>query len=87
MRPKGILLVTLSGEGDLVRTTEDEQSRFNRGELLVLNEELAGTNMCGVYHPKSYVEAHWKSYFRILNFLPQGAKGSPSQDLYVLERV
>lgn len=87
LRPNGIFLVTLSGEGDLVRTTQDEQNRFNRGELLVLNAELAGTNMCAVYHSKEYVERKWNSYFRILRFIPQGAKGSPRQDLYILERT
>lgn len=87
LRPEGVLLVTLSGEGDLIRTTPEEQDRFNRGELLVLNAELAGTNLCGVYHSKGYVEANWSSYFRILRFIPEGAKGSPRQDLYILERV
>lgn len=87
VREKGILLVTLSGEGDLVRTTPSEQERFFSEGLVVVNSELAGSNLCGVYHARKYVEANWSRYFRILKFLPQGAKGSPNQDLYVLERV
>jgi len=87
LRPGGILLVTLSGEGDLVRTTAEEQTRFSEGELLVLDGKYAGTNLCGVYHPEAYVRKNWSRYFEILRFLPQGAKGTPRQDLYVLRRV
>ena len=86
-RPGGMLIVTLSGEGDLVRVTPEEQRRFFAGELVVVDEKFAGTNMCGVYHPESYVRTHWSPYFRLLRFIPEGAKGSPKQDLYVFERT
>lgn len=83
----GILIVTLSGEGDLIRTTHEEQARFRAGNLVSVDGKLAGTNMCGAYHPEAYVREHWAKYFRILDFIPEGAKGSPNQDLYVLQRV
>jgi SAM-dependent methyltransferase len=86
LRPGGILVVTLSGEGDLIRTTAEEQARFRNGELVVIDPKFAGTNICGVYHPESYVRRNWSSLFSILKFLPQGAAGSPKQDLYVLEK-
>ncbi len=86
MRPEGILLVTLSGEGDLVRITKNEQDEFHSGKLIVIDPEFAGTNMCGVYHPEQFVRANWSSLFNILRFIPEGAKGSPKQDLYVLEK-
>ena len=87
LRPDGILLVTLSGEGDLVRTTPDEQERFSEGQLVVVDGQCAGTNLCGVYHPEAYVRKNWSRFFEILRFIPQGAKGTPRQDLYVLRRV
>jgi len=87
LRPDGILMVTLSGEGDLVRLGESEQQRFYNGELVVMDAKYAGTNMCGVYHPESYIRRHWSKYFDVLRFIPQGATGSPFQDLYVLRRV
>ena len=86
LRPGGILLVTLSGRGDLVRITAPEQAKFDAGELVVIDPEFAGTNMCGVYHPESFVRANWSSLFDVLRFLPEGASGSPKQDLYVLEK-
>jgi SAM-dependent methyltransferase len=86
LKPGGMLMVTLSGEGDLIRTTAEEQARFRNGELVVIDPKFAGTNICGVYHPESYVRRNWSSLFSILKFLPQGAAGSPKQDLYVLEK-
>jgi SAM-dependent methyltransferase len=85
IRPGGILLVTLSGEGDLVRTTPAEQDRFRKGEVVVVDGGYAGTNICGAYHPESYVRKKWSRYFKVLAFVPEGAKGCPRQDLYVLE--
>lgn len=87
LRPNGILIVTLSGEGDLARITPEEHRRFHGGNLVVVDSAYAGTNMCGVYHPESYVREHWSRDFEILKFLPKGAHGSPNQDLYVLRRT
>jgi hypothetical protein len=85
--PGGILILTLSGRGDFVRLTAREQSRFELGELIVLDASLAGTNMCSAYHPVEYVRREWSDLFKVLRHYPSGAKGSPNQDLYVLERV
>lgn len=85
IRPGGILIVTLSGEGDLVRTTPAEQDRFRSGELVVVDGSYVGTNICSAYHPESYVREKWAPYFKVLAFMPEGAKGSPRQDLYVLQ--
>lgn len=85
--PGGILVLTLSGRGDFGRLTGPEQSRFENGELIVLDGALAGTNLCGVYHPVEYVRREWFDLFRLLRRYPSGAAGSPNQDLYVFERV
>lgn len=87
LRPRGILLVTLSGEGDLGRLTVEEQETFRAGEMVVVDPQFAGTNMCGVYHPEEFVRAQWAPYFKVLRFVQRGARGSPMQDLYVLERT
>jgi SAM-dependent methyltransferase len=87
LKPGGILMLTLSGKGDLVRVTGDEQKKFENGELVVVDPKFAGTNICGVYHPESYVRKQWASIFKVLRFIPEGALGCPRQDLYALERV
>ena len=87
LAPGGILVLTLSGRGDLGRLTAAEQSRFEDGQLIVVDGSLAGTNMCGVYHPVEYVRRNWSDLFTLLHHYPSGAEGSPNQDLNVFERV
>jgi SAM-dependent methyltransferase len=87
IEPGGILMLTLSGEGDFDRMTEEERHRFNRGELVVVDGQYAGTNMCGIYHPPSYAAEKWGDLFRLRRRYPEGAHGSPRQDLYVFERL
>lgn len=81
------MLLTLSGKGDFARLTAAERARFEKNELIVLDPSLAGTNMCGVFHPKTYVEREWGDLFSILRHYPSGALGSPNQDLYVFRRL
>lgn len=85
--PEGILVLTLSGRGDFGRLTAAEISRFDNGELIVLDAKLAGTNLCAVFHPAEYVRREWSDLFRLLRHYPSGARGTPNQDLYVFERT
>jgi SAM-dependent methyltransferase len=85
--PGGVLVLTLSGRGDFGRLTEKERLDFESGQLIVVDAELAGTNMCAVFHPPAYVGREWSDLFSLVRHYPSGAKGSPNQDLYVFERV
>jgi SAM-dependent methyltransferase len=87
LAPGGILVLTLSGRGDFARLTDAERSRFENGELIVLDSDYAGTNMCGVFHPMQYVRREWADLFSLLRHYPSGAHGSPNQDLYVFGRI
>ena len=79
--------MTLSGHGDFRRVTKSEADKFEMGELVVVDPELAGSNMCAVYHPEAYVRREWSDLFTLLRKYPQGAGGVPNQDLYLFERV
>lgn len=83
----GILMLTLSGEGDSDRMTEAERKRFAAGELVEVDPRYAGTNMCSAYHPEAFVRKNWTDLFRILKVYREGALGSPRQDLYVFQRL
>ena len=87
VRRGGVLMLTLSGEGDFVRLTPAEQNEFEQGRLVVVDAKHPGSNLCGVYHPEEYVRQEWSDLFRLLRRYPQGAAGSPYQDLYVFERI
>lgn len=87
LEPGGILILTLSGESELDRLTPSERTRFRNGELVVLDPQYAGTNICAVYHPESFVRRNWSDLFRVRKIYPEGAMGSPRQDLYVFEKL
>jgi hypothetical protein len=81
-------LLTTHGERYLRRLNEDERERFSAGELVVRWAEVAGTNLCTTFHPPSWVRSRLVSRgFAEVEFVPEGARGNPYQDLYVLRRA
>lgn len=88
LRPGGRLLVTTHGAHYLPRLQAAERARFESGELVVRWEEAAGSNLCAAYHPRSYVErVLLPPGFELADFVEEGAKGNPAQDLYLLRKV
>jgi SAM-dependent methyltransferase len=51
LRPGGLLVLSVLGERLRHRLSAEEQSRFDRGELVVQRPRMAGRNLCTVYHP------------------------------------
>jgi SAM-dependent methyltransferase len=87
LRPGGRLLVTTHGEHYLPKLDKSERARFEAGELVVRRKEAAGTNLCAAYHPRSYVEHELlPPGFELAEFVEEGAKGNPAQDLYLARR-
>jgi len=83
----GHVIVTTHGARYLERLDPEERERFAAGELVVRWAEVPGTNLCTTFHPVSWVRAHLVSRgFEELAFVPEGARGNPYQDLYVLRR-
>jgi SAM-dependent methyltransferase len=87
LAPGGLLLLTLDSD-NLRRLRGGELEQLERGELVVTDATLAGTNMCAAYHPAAWVRRHFAdgSLFRELRYLPGGGRGA-AQDLWLLERV
>jgi SAM-dependent methyltransferase len=56
LKPDGILLATL--HGNLVRSklTEREQTRFDRGELVVRGNVVEGSRLYAAFHPDDFAE-------------------------------
>ena len=86
LRPGGHLLLTTHGRAYLDQLTPGEREAFERGELVVRAEEAAGTNLCGSYHPRGWLESAFHGQFEPVLFTPEGALGNPPQDLHVLRR-
>jgi SAM-dependent methyltransferase len=88
VRPDGFLLLSTHGERYLERLNDDERDRFERGELVVRWAEVPGTNLCTTFHPTSWVRMRLVSRgFEEVEFVAEGARGNPYQDLFLLRRA
>jgi SAM-dependent methyltransferase len=84
-QPGGYVLVTVHGDNYLHKLPDDERGKFMAGKLAVIREKYSGTNICGVYHPESYVRNVLAEGFSVIDFLPVGAKDA-NQDMYLLQK-
>jgi len=86
--PNGYLLFTTSGACPfyLKRLSNAELDRFQRGELVIQSENVAGTNTCAAYHPPEYVRGRLARDFLVVDHLQGGAFGNPYQDVYLLQK-
>lgn len=64
-----------------------ELRQFSAGGLVVKNNvKSPGSNTCAAYHPPDYVREQLARGLELLEFVPEGARGNPRQDLYVLRK-
>lgn len=86
VKPGGHLILTTQGDWYAShKLTREEAARFHRGEIVVREEDAAGTNLCAVFHPKSYVRERLASELVEVSFRP-GRGETFSQDLYLLRK-
>jgi SAM-dependent methyltransferase len=85
LAPGGLLLLSTHGTAYADRLDAAERARFESGELVVRWPEAAGTNLCAAYHPPQYLPrlAHG---LQQLEFVPEGARGNPHQDLSLFRK-
>jgi SAM-dependent methyltransferase len=86
LRPGGFLLLSLHGAHYLSRLNEPERRQFLAGELVTRYDYSAGTNLCSVFHPETYVRKHMTGDFDVVDFIPEGARGNPRQDAWLFRR-
>jgi SAM-dependent methyltransferase len=86
LRPGGFLLVTLHGEYYLPSLSPSDRARFRAGSLVVTGAHREGSNECAAFHPEAYVRIVLARDWQVLERLPEGARGNPHQDLYLLRK-
>ena len=86
LRPGGLLLFSARGARYIGSLSDEERERYGREGFVVRDGAHAGSNICGTWHAESWVRRRLADRFRLLRFIPDGARGN-LQDLYVLERL
>lgn len=87
LRPNGIIFISVHGNHYKHMLTLREQGLFDQGELIVHQEEIAGSNTCNAFHPKQYLVNNFAKVMKIIDIVPEGALGNPYQDAILLQKV
>jgi SAM-dependent methyltransferase len=82
---KGYLLVTVHGTTRLTELSADELELFKSGRPIYHQKRYSGTNVCATYHPKPYVEEIFGRVFKLIDFVPGGARDA-NQDVYLFRK-
>src|SRR6266404_5120117 len=86
LRPGGYLLITTAGSFYQYRLNPTELAQFENGEMVVWDAGREGSNYCAAFHPEEYVRTKLAVGFDVVDFVPEGARGNPWQDLYLLRK-
>lgn len=86
LRPGGLLLMTTHGDSYGEKLPPALRQVYDRGELVVVDEDHLGTNFCNAFQPPAYVRERLAVDWRIVDFVPSGALGNPTQDLFLLRK-
>jgi SAM-dependent methyltransferase len=86
VRPGGHLAFTTHGDCYRPILSGDEQARFDAGQLVVKGGRRAGSNDCATFHPPTYVRAAMLEGFDLIDHQPEGARGNPRQDYWLVRR-
>jgi SAM-dependent methyltransferase len=83
----GLLLLSTMGDAFVDRLTEDERQLYSRGALVLRQPSVAGTNVCAAYHPEGALERLLPEDLEVVRKVPEGARGNPPQDLWILRKL
>jgi len=86
LRPGGYLLITTQGNEFLSKLTDTESASYSAGRIVVRYGQAAGTNLCSVYHPESYVRRKLRGNFSMVLARPRAASGNGNQDIFLLRK-
>jgi SAM-dependent methyltransferase len=87
LKPNGYLLLTTHGESYVDIIGAAGRERFQSGQLVVISDSESGANECSAFHPAAYVREKLARGFEVVDFVPEGAKGNPHQDAFLLRKL
>ena len=85
-KPGGYIIVTVHGVSRASVLSEEQLKQFHKGKLIVRGERYFGTNICGAYHPRHYLEELAGGSLTELDYMELGATDA-AQDVYLFRKV
>jgi len=86
LKPGGVLLFTTHGDYTVPFMPEEKRPEYNNGQVVVINEDNVGENVCAAFHPLIYVQTHMLRKYKLLQFYPRAGRGVPWQDVYLVQK-
>jgi SAM-dependent methyltransferase len=86
LKPGGYLYFTTHGEYYLSCLSEKEREQFLSGELTVRDEDRSGENICGAFHPVSYVQQTLVQDLIVVDFVPGGDQSDSVHDVHLVRK-
>lgn len=86
LKPGGYVYFTTHGDNFLKALTAEERERYQRGELVVRQDQDSGSNACAAFHPPDYVRQKLAAGFSVLDFIPGSGTGFSPHDIHVLRK-
>jgi len=86
LKPGGYLLLSTHGASYRHTLDPSEQELFDAGCVVVRDEDGAGTNRCGTYHPESYIRTKLAQGFQVVDFIPAHTREFIYHDISLLSK-
>jgi 2-polyprenyl-3-methyl-5-hydroxy-6-metoxy-1,4-benzoquinol methylase len=86
LKPGGYIYFTTHGNNHLTAMTAEERERYERGELVVREQQESGSNFCAAFHPSNYVHQKLAAGFTVLDFILGNDEGLSLHDIYVVRK-
>lgn len=86
LKPGGYIYLTTHGKHYVSVLNAAEQEQFNKGQLVVREQEQSGSNFCAVFHPPSYVRDVLAHNLSVVDFVECGAQGDSMHDVHLLRK-
>lgn len=86
LKPGGYVYLTTHGKYYLSILNAAEREQFDKGQLVVREQEQSGSNVCAVFHPPSYVREVLARNLTVVDFVECGAQGDSMHDAHLLRK-
>lgn len=85
LKPGGYMYLTFHGQTRLHMLDEKQRASFKAGNFVAIHKVHEGSNLCGAYHPESYIREKLCKNLEVVDFIPQGARDA-EQDVALIRK-